>query len=43
LRRALIRNGLNAARKQTLGHFIAAVRRELNPNVPAGSSAVAQE
>jgi glycosyltransferase involved in cell wall biosynthesis len=43
LRRALIRNGLIAARKQTLGRFIAAVLRELNPNVPAGSAAVPQE
>ena len=43
LRRALIRNGLSTARKQTLGRFIAAVLRELNPNVPAGSAAVPQE
>jgi glycosyltransferase involved in cell wall biosynthesis len=43
LRRALIRNGLMAARKQTLDRFIAAVLRELNPNAPAGSAVVAQE
>lgn len=43
LRRRLIRNGLNAARKQTLGRFIAAVQRELNSNVTAGSAAVPQE
>jgi glycosyltransferase involved in cell wall biosynthesis len=43
LRHALIRNGLRAARRQTLDRFIAAVLRELNPNVPAGSAAVTQE
>lgn len=43
LRRSLIRNGLKAARQQTLGRFIAAVLRELNANVPAGSAAVPQE
>jgi glycosyltransferase involved in cell wall biosynthesis len=43
LRRALIRNGLIAARKQTLDRFIAAVVRELNTNVPAESAAVPQE
>jgi glycosyltransferase involved in cell wall biosynthesis len=43
LRRALIRNGLKAARKQTLDRFIAAVLGELNPNVPAKRAAVPQE
>jgi glycosyltransferase involved in cell wall biosynthesis len=43
LRRALICNGLMAARKQTLDRFIAAVLRELNPNAPAGSAVIAQE
>jgi len=43
LRRTLICNGLKAARKQTLGRFIGAVLRELNPNMPAGSAAVPQE
>ena len=43
LRRTLIRNGLIAARKQTLDRFIAAVLRELNTNVPAESAAVPQE
>jgi glycosyltransferase involved in cell wall biosynthesis len=43
LRRALIRNGLHAARQQTLGRFIATVLRELNTNVPAGTAAVPQE
>jgi len=43
LRRALIRNGLTAARMQTLGRFIAVVQRELNPNVSAEGAAVPQE
>lgn len=43
LRRALIRNGLRAARKQTLDRFIAAVLSELKTNVPADRAAVPQE
>jgi glycosyltransferase involved in cell wall biosynthesis len=43
LRRALIRNGLLAARKQTLERFISTVLRELNANVRAGRAAVPQE
>ncbi len=43
LRRALIRNGLKAARMQTLDRFIAAVLRELNANMPADRAAVPQE
>ena len=43
LRRALIRNGLTAARMQTLGRFIAVVQRDLNPNVSAEGAAVPQE
>lgn len=43
LRRYLIRNGLNAARKQTLGRFISTVLRELNSNVPADGATVPQE
>jgi glycosyltransferase involved in cell wall biosynthesis len=43
LRRMLIRNGLSAARKQTLDRFIAAVLRELNPKAPAEKMAVPQE
>jgi len=43
LRRALIRNGLTAARKQTLDRFIATVVRELDANVPAERTAVPQE
>ena len=43
LRRALIRNGLLAARKQTLDRFIAAVIRELNTKVPAERAVVPQE
>jgi glycosyltransferase involved in cell wall biosynthesis len=43
LRRALIRNGLVAARKQTLDRFIATVIRELNANVHAERAAVPQE
>ncbi len=43
LRRTLIRNGLTAARKQTLDRFIATVVRELNANVPAERAAVPQE
>jgi len=39
----LIRNGLTAARMQTLGRFIAVVQRELNPNVSAEGAAVPQE
>lgn len=43
LRRMLIRNGLQAARKQTLERFIAAVLRELNSKAPAERAAVPQE
>jgi glycosyltransferase involved in cell wall biosynthesis len=43
LRRALIRNGLLSARKQTLDRFITTVLRELNTNVPAERAAVPQE
>jgi glycosyltransferase involved in cell wall biosynthesis len=43
LRRALIRHGLVAARKQTLERFIAAVIRELNASVPAETTVVPQE
>ncbi len=43
LRRAMIRNGLIAARKQTLERFIATVLRELNADVHAERAAVAQE
>lgn len=43
LRRAMIRNGLMAARKQTLDRFIAVVLRELNRNAPAERAAVPQE
>lgn len=43
LRRALIRNGLATARKQTLDRFIATVLRELNANAPAVSATVPQE
>ena len=43
LRRALIRNGLLAARKQTLGRFIDTVVKQLNANVPAERAAVPQE
>jgi glycosyltransferase involved in cell wall biosynthesis len=43
LRRALIRNGLTAARNQTLDRFIATVVRELNTSVPTERAAVSQE
>jgi glycosyltransferase involved in cell wall biosynthesis len=43
LRRALIRNGLLAARKQTLDRFINTVVKQLNANVPAERAAVPQE
>jgi glycosyltransferase involved in cell wall biosynthesis len=43
LRRALIRNGLIAAREQTLDRFIATVLRELKTNMPAGAVVVPQE
>jgi glycosyltransferase involved in cell wall biosynthesis len=43
LRRNLIRNGLMAARKQTLDRFIATVVKELRANAPAERPAVAQE
>jgi len=43
LRRMLIRNGLTAARNQTLDRFINSVIRELNANVPAERAAVPQE
>jgi glycosyltransferase involved in cell wall biosynthesis len=40
LRRALIRNGLSAARHQTLDRFIATVLHELNPDIQSGQAAV---
>ena len=40
LRRALIRNGLASARKQTLECFIGTVRRELETNLEAGRAAI---
>jgi len=43
LRRTLIRNGLVAARRQTLEKFIATVMQELSANVPMEGGAVAQE
>jgi glycosyltransferase involved in cell wall biosynthesis len=43
LRRKLIRNGLMAARKQTLDRFIATVLREVNRNARAERAAVPQE
>ena len=43
LRRMLIRDGLMAARKQTLDRFIATVVRELNADVFADRAAVPQE
>ena len=43
LRRAMIRNGLIAARKQTLEQFIATVQRELNANFHAERAELAQE
>ena len=43
LRHKLIRNGLVAARKQTLDRFITIVVKELNANVPAERAAVPQE
>ncbi len=43
LRRALIRNGLMAARNQTLDRFIDTVLRELRTKVHAGRMAVPQE
>jgi len=43
LRRALIRNGLEAARQQTLDHFISVVLGELRTNVRAGSAPLPQE
>jgi glycosyltransferase involved in cell wall biosynthesis len=43
LRRTLIRNGLAAARKQTLDRFIGTVVRALNGNVPTERAAVPQE
>jgi hypothetical protein len=39
----LIRNGLLAARKQTLDHFINTVLRELNANTDPETAAVPQE
>jgi len=41
LRRALIRNGLAAARKQTLGRFIGTVVRELNTTIRVAGEVVA--
>jgi glycosyltransferase involved in cell wall biosynthesis len=43
LRRALIRNGLMEARKQTLDQFINTVLRELNTNVNVETATVPQE
>jgi glycosyltransferase involved in cell wall biosynthesis len=43
LRRALIRNGLIAARQQTLEKFIGAVLRELNATVSVETHAIPQE
>jgi len=43
LRRALIRNGLLAARKQTLDQFITTLLVELNANLNADRAAVPQE
>jgi glycosyltransferase involved in cell wall biosynthesis len=43
LRRALIRNGLAAARKQTLDRFIRAVIEELQMELPVERTAVPQE
>jgi glycosyltransferase involved in cell wall biosynthesis len=43
LRRALIRNGLLAARKQTLDQFITTLLVELNSNLNADQAAVPQE
>ena len=43
LRRMLIRNGLSAARAQTLDRFIATVIRELRTDAPAERAAVPQE
>ena len=42
LRRALIRHGLMAARKQTLDRFISAVTKELNAIAPAERAAIPQ-
>jgi glycosyltransferase involved in cell wall biosynthesis len=42
-RRSLIRNGLNAARKQTLERFTATVVRELSADIHADRDAVPQE
>ena len=43
LRRTLIRNGFEAARRQTLERFIARVLRELEPNLETAKAAVPQE
>ena len=43
LRRALIRNGLNAARQQTLDHFISVVLEKLRTNVHGATAPVPQE
>jgi glycosyltransferase involved in cell wall biosynthesis len=43
LRRALIRNGLLAARRQTLDRFIDTVVRELKTDLPAESAPIPQE
>jgi hypothetical protein len=43
LRRAMIRNGLLAARKQTLDQFITTLLVELNSNLNADQAAVPQE
>lgn len=42
LRRNLIRNGLAAARKQTLDHFVSVVLRELDMDLPAESAETLQ-
>jgi glycosyltransferase involved in cell wall biosynthesis len=43
LRRALIRNGFEAARRQTLERFIATVQKELESNLETTKAAVPQE
>jgi glycosyltransferase involved in cell wall biosynthesis len=43
LRRTLIRNGLESARRQTLERFIAIVLRELQPELGTAKAAVPQE
>jgi hypothetical protein len=43
LRRALICNGLIAARKQSLERFTQTILRELNTRAPAGKTVMAHE